>query len=86
MQQSFLEKCGFPLVLGCIDGSHVPIIAPSENEEIYVNRKNEHSINIQAICDNDLKFIDVVAKWPGSTHDAFIWHQPKTNKWSYSIC
>ena len=75
VQHSFLNKAGFPLVLGCIDGTHVQIVAPTSNEEIFVNRKNEHSINIQAICDDNLKFIDVVAKWPGSTHDAFIWRQ-----------
>ena len=46
------QNNGFPLV-GCIDCSHVPIIAPSENE---------HSINIQAICVHNLKFIDVVAR------------------------
>ena len=80
LQQSFLEKCGFPLVVGCIDYSHVSIVAHSNNEEIYVNRKNEHSINIQAICDSDLKFMDVVAKWPGSTHDAFIWRQSGINQ------
>ena len=60
-------------MLGCIDGTHVSIVAPSNNEENYLNRKNAHSINIQAICNSELKFIDVVAKWPGSTHDAFIW-------------
>ena len=61
VQPSFLDKNGFPLVLGCIDGTHVQIVAPPNNEEIFVNRKNEHSINIQAICDNSLKFIDVFA-------------------------
>ena len=80
IQQSFLEKNGFPLVLGCIDCSHIPIIAPSENEPIYVNRKNGHSINIQAICDHNLKFIDVVARWPGNTHDSFIWRQSGINQ------
>ena len=34
----FLKKYKFPLVLGCIDGSHVPILVPSTNEDIYVNR------------------------------------------------
>ena len=68
------------MVLECIDGTHVPIIAPSVNEEIYVNRKNTHSINFQAICDSELKFIDVVAKWPGSTHDAFIWRMSGVNQ------
>ena len=56
------------------------IVAPSNNEEIYLNRKYEHSINIQTICHSDLKFMDVVAKWPGSTHDAFIWRQSGINK------
>ena len=79
-QEAFLQKSGFPLVLGCIDGTHVPIIAPSINEDIYVNRKNTHSINIQAICDSELKFIDVVAKWPGSTHDAFMWRMSGINQ------
>ena len=46
---------------------------------IYVNRKNFHSINIQAICDANLKFIDIVAKWPGSTHDVFKWRQSEIN-------
>ena len=74
-QQRFYERYGFPKVIGCIDGTHVPILAPPQNEDVYVNRKNFHSLNIQAICDSNLKFIDIVAKWPGSTHDAFIWRQ-----------
>ena len=72
IQQSFLEKNGFPLLLGCIDCSHVPIIAHSENEPISVNRKNRHSKNIQSICDHNLKFIDVVSRCSGSTHYLFI--------------
>ena len=78
-QQRFYERSGFPLVIGCIDGTHVPILAPPQNEDVFMNRKNFHSINIQAICDSDLKFIDIVAKWPGSTHDAFIWRQSGVN-------
>ncbi|KAI6658940.1 Nuclease HARBI1 [Oopsacas minuta] len=73
------EKFVFPKVLGCIDGTHIPIVAPSTNEAIYVNRKSFHSINVQAIYDDIFKFIDVVVKWPDSTHDAFIWRQSGIN-------
>ena len=80
IQEYFLKKYKFPLVLGCIDGSHVPILAPSTNEDLYVNRKGFHSINIQAICDHEFRFINAVVKWPGCTHDAFIWRQSGINR------
>ena len=80
MQHRFIEKFGFPKVSGCIDGSHAPIVAPKTIEAIYVNRKSYDSINVQANCHYVFKFIDVVVKWPGSTHDAFIWRQSGINK------
>ena len=58
---------------------HVPILVPPQNEDVFVNRKNFHLINIQVISDSNLKFIDLVAKWPGSRHDAFIWRQSGVN-------
>ena len=36
----------------------------------YLCLKGSHSINVQAVCDADMIFSDVVAKWPDSTHDA----------------
>ena len=75
MQQGFQHKFGFPKVLGCIDGSHIPIVAPSINEPLYVDRKGYHSINVQAICDDNSRFIDAVVKWPGCNHDTFMWRQ-----------
>ena len=80
IQEHFFKKYKFPLVLGCIDCSHVPILAPSTNEDIYVNRKGFHSVNIQAICDHEFNFINAVVKWPGCTHDAFIWRQSGINQ------
>jgi DDE superfamily endonuclease len=55
---------GLPNVLGCIDGTHIAIKSPSQNEDAYVNRKGFHSINVQAVCDNNMKLINLVAKWP----------------------
>ena len=38
----------FPGVIGAIDGTHIySIIAPSEDEHLFVNRKGFHSINVQ---------------------------------------
>lgn len=36
--------------------------------ELFRNRKGFFSINVQAICDNDLMLTNVAARWPGSTH------------------
>ena len=52
IKQGFYDLAGFPCVIGCVDGSHVRIIAPSENECNFVNRKGYHSMNIQGICDH----------------------------------
>ena len=51
LKNEFYQVARFPGVIGCIDGSHIPIIAPSKFEYGYVNRKGFHSINIQGICE-----------------------------------
>lgn len=66
---------GFPGVVGAIDGTQVRIIAPTVNEETYVNRKGIHSINVQVVFDANYKILDLVPKWPGSTHDARVLSQ-----------
>ncbi|XP_061168264.1 putative nuclease HARBI1 [Saccostrea echinata] len=71
-KQNFFARRGFPGVIGCVDGTHVRIQAPSEEEAVFVNRKGYHSINVQAICDHEGKFININARWPGSTHDSHI--------------
>ena len=55
-----------------MDGTHIPIVAPVEDEYAYVNRKDFHSIYVQAVCNFNMIFTDIVAKWPESHHDSFI--------------
>ena len=47
----FYDIAGCPNVIGCIDGSLVPIQKPSLpfNEALYINRKKFHSLNIQVL-------------------------------------
>ncbi|KAL2092826.1 hypothetical protein ACEWY4_012624 [Coilia grayii] len=35
-------------------------------------RKGYHSINVQIVCDANYSIFNLVARWPGSTHDARI--------------
>ncbi|XP_042900078.1 putative nuclease HARBI1 [Parasteatoda tepidariorum] len=73
-RMKFFEASGFPRLLGIIDGTHIPIQRPpSDDWFMYINRKSIFSINVQLVCDKDLKISNVVARWPGSVHDAYIW-------------
>ncbi|KAK3095416.1 hypothetical protein FSP39_014413 [Pinctada imbricata] len=75
IKRGFFDIAGFPGVIGAVDGTHVRIIGPSEHENVYVNRKGFHSLNIQGICDHQGRFRNIVAKWPGSNHDSFIFRE-----------
>ena len=52
-KNAFYRRGGFPCVIGCVDGTHIRILAPSQHENGYVNHKGFHSINVQAICSHE---------------------------------
>ncbi len=72
IKRGFHAIAGFPNITGAIDCTHIAIKAPSHNEFSYVNRKGFHSINAQIICNTTMSLLNVVARWPGGTHDSFI--------------
>ena len=63
----------FKDAIGAIDGTHIKVIVPKENEIQHMNRKGYTSQNVMAICDFDLRFTFVVTGWPGSVHDTRVW-------------
>ena len=47
IKQNFYDVARFPNVVGAIDGTLIPIRGVSSDEEsIYVSRKNFHALNI----------------------------------------
>lgn len=71
----FYEMARFPNVIGALDCTHVRIQSPGgDNAEYYRNRKGYFSWNVQTVCDGNLRILDIVARWPGSTHDQTIFN------------
>ncbi len=66
----FQQRKGFPGIVGAIDGSHIAICAPNDNPASYVNRKSFHSLVLQGVCREDMRFIHCSSGYPGSVHDA----------------
>lgn len=52
---SFETISGIPQIIGCIDGSHIPIIAPEEGRKDFVNRKGWSSLVLQGVVDDSGK-------------------------------
>ena len=75
-QRDFFAIAGFPQVVGAVDGTHIGIhrCTYGPDEYSFINRKNRHSTNVQLICDGKFRITNVVARWPGSTHDSRILH------------
>ena len=53
-----------------LDGMHILAHVPEEKRGAYRNRKAQHSHNVLAACDMDMKFIYVLSGWEGSAIDS----------------
>ncbi|KAK0155270.1 putative nuclease HARBI1 [Merluccius polli] len=54
IKANFMAIAGMAGVVGAVDGTHIQIIAPSKDEDVFVNRKKVHSINTQIAFDTFL--------------------------------
>ena len=66
--EMFESKFNCPQCFGAIDGSHIPIIAPTDCPKDYYNRKGFHFILLQGIVNNSYCFTDILLiyliSWP----------------------
>ena len=76
VEMKFRHMKGFPGVIGCVDGTHIPIkVLHSDIRETFRCRKGFFSLNAQMICGPDCRIYDLVASWPGSAHDSNVFNR-----------
>jgi hypothetical protein len=56
----FLSTWDFPQCAGALDGTHIPIVAPSEYSADYYNRKGFYSIVLQAVVDHQYRYFYII--------------------------
>ena len=56
IKRIFFTIAALPNVIGAIDGTLIPIIAPKDNEADFVCRKGFHAIKVQAVADDFLRY------------------------------
>ncbi|KAI4466410.1 dde superfamily endonuclease [Holotrichia oblita] len=87
LSSEFYKLAGFPGVIGCIDGTSIPISTPAHKlKHTYVNRHDIPTITLQGICDNKRIFIRVFTGTPGKVHDARVWKLSDISKEIGIIC
>ena len=65
-----------PSVIGCVDGTLIRILGRGiVNRENFRDRHGHISLNVMAVCDHQLRFMNVVNRWPGSTNDSRIFNE-----------
>ncbi|XP_059056618.1 putative nuclease HARBI1 [Achroia grisella] len=74
--RKFRSIANFPTVIGAIDCTHIRIKKINADDgQLYINRKGYPSLNVQVVCNADLKIMDIVTRWRGSVHDSRIFRE-----------
>uniref|UniRef100_A0A0E0E4R4 DDE Tnp4 domain-containing protein n=1 Tax=Oryza meridionalis TaxID=40149 RepID=A0A0E0E4R4_9ORYZ len=66
--------------IGAIDGTHVKVEVAKSRRIQYLNRHNETTQNVLAVCDFDMRFTFVLSGWPGSVHDMRVFKDAMTTQ------
>ncbi|XP_026830950.1 protein ALP1-like [Ooceraea biroi] len=76
----FERRTNIPQLIGAIDGSHIPILPPSDGYRDYINRKGWPSMVLQAVVNNTYKFRNIFCGEPGACHDAAVFKKSNLYK------
>lgn len=68
--RDFQNIAGFPDIVGLIDGTLIRTDAPLADEPAFVDRNNNHSVNLTLVAGPKHEFYFASCKCPGSVHDS----------------
>lgn len=62
---------GFPNCCGMIETTHITMLLPlsDQSSNDWLDRRNNHSMILQAIVDPTMRFRDIVTGWPGKMNE-----------------
>lgn len=74
VKYKFEKIRGLPNCCGAIDTTHISMQLTSSDQDAnyWLDKKEKHSMILQAIVDADMRFRDVVAGWPGQINDSLV--------------
>ena len=58
--------------IGALDGTHIDVHLPPQDQARYRNRKGHLSQNVLAACDFEMQFSYILSGWEGSAHDGTV--------------
>ncbi|KAM7294547.1 hypothetical protein ISCGN_024053 [Ixodes scapularis] len=78
VERGFQRVGRIPGVIGCVDGTMIAIVGPSQNDPTvtkaaYWCRKQFYALNVMGVCDADCRVMSLDTRYPGSVHDSFAW-------------
>lgn len=80
VKMAFEREFNVPGNVGLVHGTQIALAAvPNEIEIPYVNRVQDHSINTLITCDLRLFITSINARYPGSTHDSYVFRTSRIN-------
>lgn len=58
--------------IGALDGTHIDVHLPPQDQARYRNRKGHLSQNVLAACNFEMQFSYILSGWEGSAHDGTV--------------
>ncbi|KAM7299027.1 hypothetical protein ISCGN_019594 [Ixodes scapularis] len=78
VERGFQRLGRIPGVIGCVDGTMIAIVGPSQNDPTvtkaaYWCRKQFYALNAMEVCNADYRVVSIDPWYPGSVHNSFAW-------------